>query len=366
MRSYAEISRQALAGNYSSIRRAVGETVEIVAVVKADAYGHGAVGVAQTLEVAGARWFAVTSIEEGMELRRAGVRGRILVLADFPRADLDAAAEFRLTLLLHSVDELEELDRWARRREICPRFHLKLDSGMGRLGLAEARVEDVAALLARCPHLRLEGLATHFASAEDFTSGQTDEQLERFRRLVRTLQPDLVHMANSAALAYRRETWTSMVRPGLALYGYLMPSRGREVPPAFDVEPVLSWKARVLAVKDVPAGAPLGYNAAFRADRPMRVAVLGAGYADGLDRRLSNGGTVLASGRRVPIVGLVSMDVCLVDLTASPDVAPGAYVTLLGCDGDESLWADELARHCGTIPYEILCRIGKRVVRIFR
>jgi alanine racemase len=366
MRSHAEISRKALAGNYRSIRNAVGDGVEIVAVVKADAYGHGALGVAQTLETEGARWFAVTSIEEGVELRRGGVRGRILVLADFPRAELDAVAEFHLTLMLHSVDELAELDRWARRREICPRFHLKLDSGMGRLGLAEARVQDVAALLARCPHLRLEGLATHFASAEDFTSGQTDEQLERFRRLADTLRPDLVHVANSAALAYRRETWTSMVRPGLALYGYLMPARGRQVPPAFEVAPALSWKARLLAVKDVPAGAPLGYNAAFRAERPMRIGVLGAGYADGLDRRLSNGGVVLAAGRRVAIVGLVSMDVSLVDLTASPEVSPGDYLTLLGRDGAESLWADEVARRCGTIPYEILCRIGKRVWRVYR
>jgi alanine racemase len=371
MRTFVEISRAALAANYQAIRAAVGEQVEILAVVKADAYGHGAVRVAQTLEDAGARWFAVTSIDEGVELRRHGVGGRIVVLAECARSELNTIAEFNLTLMLHSIEDLRDLDAWARMRECSPRFHLKFDSGMGRLGLAEARAGDVAELLEACPHLRLEGLATHFASAEDLGAGQTEQQLRRFSHLVdqlaaRGIRPAFVHAANSAALAYRPDTWGSMARPGLALYGYLMPPRGATAVARFQVQPVLTWKAQILTIKDMPAGVALGYNATFRTERPMRIGVVAAGYADGLDRRLSNGGFVLAAGARAPIVGLVSMDVCLVDLSASPGLRPGDYVTLLGREGDQTLDAAEIAEHCGTIPYEVLVRIGRRVTRVYR
>jgi len=396
MRTFVEISRAALAANYQAIRAAVGEQVELLAVVKADAYGHGAVWVAQTLEDAGARWFAVTSMEEGIELRRHGIGGRIVVLADCARSELNTIAEFNLTLMLHSLEDLRDLDAWARMRECCPRFHLKFDSGMGRLGLAEARVSDVAELLEACPHLRLEGLATHFASAEDLGArqteqqlptntphpppmtqledlgaGQTEQQLQRFSQLVdqlaaRGIRPAFVHAANSAALAYRPDTWGSMARPGLALYGYVMPPRGATAAARFQVQPVLAWKAQILTIKDVPAGVALGYNATFRTERPMRIGVIAAGYADGLDRRLSNGGFVLAAGARASIVGLVSMDVCLVDLSAAPGLRPGDYVTLLGREGDQTLDAADIAERCGTIPYEVLVRIGRRVTRVYR
>jgi len=367
LRTWLEISREKLIRNYQSIRQTVGEAIEVAAVVKADAYGHGAVEVARTLESAGAGWFAVTSVAEAIELRRAAVTGRILVLAE--SGQLDALAEFRLTPVLHSVEQVEELESWARRREIRPRFHLKLDTGMGRLGLHEAPAAEMAGRLSRCPHLLLEGLATHLASAEDFHSGQTEEQVERFHRAVELfaaqgLRPRYLHLANSAALAYRPPTWGSMVRPGLALYGCLMPPRGRPAAAsALALHPILNWRARILAVKDYAAGLPLGYDAAYRTTRPMRIGVIAAGYADGLDRRLSNGGPVLAGGRRTSIVGLVSMDVSLVDLTACPELRPGGSVTLLGQDGGARLDALELAGHCQTIPYEILCRIGKRVAR---
>jgi alanine racemase len=371
-RTFVEISRQKLIANYRVIRRTAGDGVEVVAVVKADAYGHGAVEVARALEGAGAGWFAVTSVAEGIELRRNGIRGRILVLADLARDQKNALAEFDLTLTVHSVDQLQDLEQWARLRQICPRVHLEIDSGMGRLGLEEARATEVADLLARAPHLRLEGLATHFASAEDLVSRQTEDQIRRFQQLAeqlaaRGIRPRFVHMANSAALAYWPQTRVSMVRPGLALYGYLMPPRGREpVEPPPCLDPILSWKARILTVKEYGAGAPLGYNASFRTDRPMRVGVVAAGYADGLDRRLSNGGIVLAAGRPARIVGLVSMDVCLVDLSAAPELAPGDCITLLGQDGDAKLDALQMAERCGAIPYEILCGIGKRCSRVYQ
>jgi len=371
MRTFVEISCAALAANFRAIRSAVGERIEVLAVLKADAYGHGAVRVAQTLEAAGARWFAVTSIGEGVELRQNGVRGRILVLAEFPRNDWNRVAEFNLTLMIHSVEDLRELAAWARLRQYSPQFHLKLDSGMGRLGMEEGRIAEFAEALAASPHLRPEGVATHFAAAEDLAGGQTQAQLDRFTRAVERLaaagiRPPLIHMANSAALAYLPSTWGAMVRPGLALYGYLMTPRGGGAAPAIQVQPALSWKAQILTVKDVPAGVARGYTAAYRTERPMRVGVIAAGYADGVDRRLSNGGVVLAAGARASIVGLVSMDVCLVDLSGAPGLRPGDYVTLIGTEGGETIDAHQIAGHCGTIPYEVLVRIGKRVTRVYR
>jgi alanine racemase len=371
-RSFVEISRQKLVENFEAVRRTVGSAVEVLAVVKADAYGHGAAEVARTLEGAGARWFGVTSIEEAIELRRAGIRARILVLAEAARDQYDALAEFDLAIIVHGLDQLAEISAWARGRSVSPAVHLKFDSGMGRLGIEEAHAARAAALLAEASHLRFEGLATHLASAEDLGGGQTEEQLRRFAQVVdcfvsRGLRPPLIHMANSAALAYWPRSWGTMVRPGLALYGYLMPARARPAPqhPPLRLEPVLTWKARVLVVKQYPAGAPLGYNASFRTERPMRIGVIAAGYADGLDRRLSNGGEVLAGGVRTRIMGLVSMDVSLVDLSAAPAVIPGDYVTLLGQEGAEALDACDLAARCNTIPYEMLCGIGRRVRRIY-
>ncbi|MBI3667240.1 MAG: alanine racemase [Acidobacteria bacterium] len=273
--------------------------------------------------------------------------------------------------MLHTVGQLRDLEALARRRQSSLDFHLEFDSGMGRMGIEEARAGEVADVLAAAPYLRLEGLATHFASAENMASGQTEEQLLRFNALVsklsaRGVRPPFIHMANSAALAYRADTWGTMVRPGLALYGYVMPSEGGQVQPVIHPAPILTWKAQIIAIKQYGAGVPLGYNASFTTPRPMRVGVLGVGYGDGLDRRLSNGGSVLAKGRLAPIVGLISMDVSLVDLSSSPEVVEGEYVTLLGAEGGLKQDALDLAAHCRTIPYEILCGISRRAPRIYR
>jgi alanine racemase len=372
VRSYAEISRSQLAANYRALRAAVcpasGSSVEVLAVVKADAYGHGAVEVSRTLAAAGAGWFAVTEVGEGVELRQAGLAGRIVLLEECLGAEFDALAEFNLTPTVQSVEQLRELDAWARGRESPFRIHVEFDSGMGRLGLPEGCAAEAAGLLAASSGLRLEGLSTHFASSEDFGSGQTADQLARFRHLLeqfaaRGLRPDVVHLANTAAVAYRPEAWGTMVRPGLALYGGVLPPVGAGIAPAFEVRPVLTWRARVLAVRDFGPGVPLGYGATYRTERSMRVGVAAAGYADGLSRRLSNGGPVLAGGYRTRLLGLVSMDSCLVDLTATPAVRPGDWVTLLGQDGAETLTAQDLADYAHTVPYEILCGLGRRVPR---
>ena len=373
MRSYAEISRSQLAANYQTLRAAVcplgGSSVEVLAVLKADAYGHGAVEVSRTLAAAGAGWFAVTDVGEGVELRQAGLAGRIVLLEECLAAEFDALAEFNLTPTVQSVDQLRDLDAWAHPRESPLRIHVEFDSGMGRLGLPEGCAAEAAGLLAASSsRLRLEGLSTHLASSEDFASGQTAEQAARFRYILdqfgaRGLRPDLVHLANTAAVAYRPESWGTMVRPGLALYGGVLPAVGARIAPAFEVRPILTWRARVLAVRDFGPGVPLGYGATYRTERAMRVGVVAAGYADGLNRRLSNGGPVLAGGHRTRLLGLVSMDSCLVDLTAVPAVHPGDWVTLLGQDGARSLTAQDLADYAQTVPYEILCGLGRRVPR---
>lgn len=372
-RTFVEISRQNLSHNFQAIQQAVGNGVAILAVVKADAYGHGAVEVARTLEQAGAGWFGVTSISEGIELRVTGINSRVVVLADLPLGDQDAFAEFGLTPVLHSLEQLQEWNARAPKAPLEARLkvHLKFDSGMGRLGLSEACAADAAELLACSQRLELEGLATHFASAEDLSSGQTEEQMSRFAEVVqafeaRGLRPQFLHMANSAGLAYWPQARGSMVRPGLALYGYLIPPKGGSPAPPFQLKPCLNWKAQIIAIKEHSTGVSLGYNATYRTPRAMRIGIVAAGYADGLDRRLSNGGTVLVGGRRVPIVGLVSMDLTLVDLTAAPGIQTGDYVTLIGREGDQALDAIEMAVHCGTTPYEILCGIGKRVTRLYR
>ncbi|MGH9657638.1 MAG: alanine racemase [Bryobacteraceae bacterium] len=361
-RSWVEISRGRIARNYRSVRAAVGPGVEVAGVVKADAYGHGAVEVARVLEAEGAQWLAVSSVEEGIGLRRSGVAARILVMAGFLRDEGEALVDARLTPVVHSVEEIAGLERIGR--PIA--FHLKIDSGMARLG-TRARAKWIASAVAVCRRARLEGLMTHFASAADFSSPQTEEQEARFDEVRARLaeagvRPEWVHMASTNAVAWdRRSTWRNMVRVGHALYGYVSPARGAAPARVLDVQPALAWKARILAVKDLPEGAPVGYGGSFRAPRPLRAGVLALGYADGLPHRLSGKGKVLAAGKPAAILGPVSMDLTTVDLSLAPELGPGDEVTILG----EGLDAQQIARAAGTISYAVLCGISPRVHRVY-
>lgn len=369
-RSWVEISRSRLASNFRAVRALVGPRAEVVPVVKADAYGHGAVEVARVVTAEGAGWLAVSCVEEGVALRDAGIRERILVMADcfpFSRA---ALVDYGLTPVVHSLEELAELNEYARSRQRRLRYHLKLDSGMGRLG-TRAGTDELAAAVHAAEWLDLEGLMTHFASAADFTSTQTDTQVAEFGRVRAALAhagivPKFLHAASTNSIAFgRRDAWYNMVRPGHALYGYLSPGRGDAPYPQLHVEPVLTWKARVLTIKNVPAGAPVGYGAMFRPTRPSRIAVLAVGYADGLPHRLSARGRVIACGQFVPIVGAISMDLTTIDATDVPALEPGAPVTLLGEEGGVSINAQQMGRMAGTISYDILCGIRTRVARVY-
>ena len=359
-RCWVEISRGRIAGNYRAVRAAA-LPAAILGVVKANAYGHGAVEVSRTLCDQGAEWLAVSSVAEGAALRDAGIASRILVMAGVMRGEHVAIAEFRLTPVVHSLDEL-------------PLFrgpiHLKLETGLNRLGTLAA-AEEIAQALRRAPYIHLEGLLSHLASAADFSSHQTEDQIQVFEEKLRALEvhgvrAEYVHLAGTNAVAYPRPgTTRTLARPGHAIYGYVSPARGHVRAPKFQVAPALQWKTRIVAIKDVPAGSRIGYGGSHVTAAPARIAVLAAGYADGVSHRLSNKGKVIAGGQFAPIVGTVSMDLTTIDITGCPKLAPGDVVTLLGREGDVVLDAQQIARTAGTISYNVLCGISARVERVY-
>jgi len=366
-RCYVEISRSRIAANYRAVRDAVGPGTQIIGVVKANAYGHGAVEVARVLAAEGAKWLAVSSVDEGIVLRRAGINCRILVMAGVMKWEHEAMREFRLTPVAHSLDDLRRFDEGAPLD-----VHLKIETGMNRLGAdGKDAAGEIAETILALRNARVEGLLSHFASAADFTSAQTEEQIREFNAIWQELaglgvRPALMHFASTNAIAYpRRDAWLSLVRPGHAIYGYVSRARGPAPPPILAVKPALSWRTRIISVKNVPAGSKVGYGGSFVAPSPMRLAVLAAGYADGVPHRLSNKGKVIAGGRFAPIVGTVSMDLTTIDVTNSPGMEPGDEVTLLGREGDVSLDAQEIARTAGTISYNVLCGISARVKRFY-
>jgi alanine racemase len=369
-RTWVEVSKRRIAENFRAIRDVLGPGVEIAGVVKADAYGHGAIEVSRILAAEGARWLAVSTVEEGVELRRAGIDTRLLVMADSLPSTRAALAEYDLTPVVHSFEDLRALDGFARSRGTRLRYHLKADTGMGRLGVA-ARAAGIASASGAASHLELEGLMSHLASAADYTTSQTECQIRTFADLCRDLSsvgiaPKLRHLASTHPIAYgRREAWFDMVRPGLGLYGYASPPAGPAPAKILHLQPALAWKAAVLATQEIPEGTPVGYGATFRARRPMRIAVVGAGYADGVLHQLSNRGHVVAAGTLVPIVGAVSMDLTTIDVTGCPSIQAGDAVTLLGSDGSASIDAAQIASLAGTIAYDVLCGIRSRVKRVY-
>jgi alanine racemase len=369
-RCWVEVSRRQIAENFQAVRHAVGPHVEVMPVVKADAYRHGAVEIARVLTQEGARWLAVSNVEEGVTLRQGGVTAHILIMGDFLTFERPALIDYELTPAIHSLAQLRDYDRMAAALARPLPYHLAIDSGMGRLG-TRARPVDVVETVLGCRHARFEGLMTHFASAANYESPQTGEQIAAFEEVRAALVdsgavPRYVHLSSTIPVAYgRREAWGNMVRPGHAIYGYVSPVRGQAPPPVLEVRPALNWKARILEVKDLPVGARVGYGAMFRAERPTRMAVLAVGYADGMPHRLSNKGKVIAAGRLVPILGAISMDLTSIDVTECPQLQPGDAVTLLGREGGVSLDARQIARTAGTISYSVLCGIGQRVKRIY-
>jgi alanine racemase len=350
LRSWVEVSLDQIAANYRAVKETVG-AVEVMPVVKADAYRHGASAVAHRLEEEGVRWLAVSNVMEGVRLREEGLRSRILVMADTLAAGGDAWRSHRLTPVLHRLEDVASLPQGLR-------YHLKVDSGMSRLGVRAEPDEIVRAVRGTA----IEGIMTHLASSANFASSQTAEQVAAFEDLASQLPVEYVHLSSTSPIHFGlRHTWRNLVRPGLALYGYVSASRGAAPAQLLKVAPALTWKARILLVKDLPAGARVGYGGLYTADRPLRIAILGAGYADGIPHRLSNRGLVMAGGQIVPMLGAVSMDVTTIDVSTAPELHIGDEVTLLG----PGLDAQAMARAAGTIAYAVLCGINSRVSRVF-
>ena len=371
--TWADVSLGNLRQNYRAVRDYVGSRVTVCAVVKAYAYGHGAVECARALEAEGATWMGVTSLDEAIPLREEGIAARILLMTGFWRGEEEEIVRLGLTPTVWEVGHIELLERAAVRIGAQHAIHLKLDSGMGRLGAAPEDLPKICAALKASPHLQLEGFATHLASSEVLDAPSVAEQLKVFadaRRVLREagFNPPLVHAANTSAVISHHESWNTMVRPGLALYGYHLPFEraGREVSGAglkLDLKPVLTWKTRILSIREMRAGQALGYGGTYVTKAPARIAVLPVGYADGLNRGLSVGGRVIVREHYAPIVGRISMDLTLADVTGIPGIAVADEVVLLGSHDGLSMDAREHAELAHTIPYEILCAISKRVPR---
>lgn len=369
--AWTEIDLRALVGNLRHLRRAVAPA-RVLAVIKADAYGHGAVEVARALEGAGVDMLGVALLEEGAEVRREGVSAPILVLGVPRPGQLPYYRRYRLTPVVSGLDQLLMWREYlAGPGGAAQPVHLQVDTGMTRLGIGEAELPRALELIRESPHLELAGFLSHFADADILTSERNPGQERRFAGLLAGLPPETlsgltVHMANSAAALHRPASRHDLVRLGLALYGY-DPAGAAE-----GLEPVMSVKTRTVLVRDIAPGTRVSYGGRWTAGRPSRIGVLPVGYADGYTWRLTGGAEALVRGRRLPIVGSVSMDMIFVDLT---DLAPpgpagrtapievGEEVVLLGRQGAERITAVELAEHAGTIPYELLCLLGLRLTR---
>jgi alanine racemase len=337
----------------------------IVAVVKANAYGHGSGPVALALERAGATMLACADIEEAIVLRRAGVRCEILVFGALGVSDVTGIFEYKLTPTISTPSAGKALQEAAARRGTTLKYHLKIDTGMNRLGLRHDNLPRTLPELFASPNLALDALYTHFATADEPDHPLMEEQRVRFERVRAHLEtlgvrPRLVHAANSAALLRDSRVWYDLVRPGLLLYGVVPPPLASTIP----LRPALSLRSRLVAVKHIRTGETVSYGGRFTAQRPTRVAVVPAGYADGIDLRMAGRGVVLVRGRRAHIVGAVCMDMILLDIT-DIEAYPGDEVVLLGTQGDERLDVREMAASIGTIPWEVLCRLGSRIERIY-
>src|SRR5467141_821578 len=385
---WAEVSLGALTHNLEAIREYVNPAQEkrksprkILSIVKGNGYGHGGPEVAKALEKAGSDCFGVTCTDEGIAVRQNGVRKPILVLTSFVPGEESRLVEHDLTAVIHRCEQLALLNRAAARRggKKHVSFHLKMDTGMNRLGIATGDVECFARQLAKCKHLRLGGVMTHFASSEAFAPSpqgqQTLEQEQNFfaaRDRLRKLGigTGIMHMANSAAIAVRPESWGDMVRPGVILYGYHPgydpPEQRAEAERRLPLKPVMSLRTRIISLRRVPVGGGVGYGANFTAQRPTVIAVLAAGYGDGIHRSLSNSrGCVLVRGKLAPIIGIVSMDVTMIDVTDVANIEVGDIVTVYGSDGEHVHPANAVARSIGTVTSDLLCAVTARVPRIY-
>ncbi|MFA4967642.1 MAG: alanine racemase [Candidatus Margulisiibacteriota bacterium] len=363
MNTYAEISLEAVKHNIAEIRKLLKAGTRFMAVTKANAYGHGAVAVSRAAIEAGADYLAVANLREALELREAGMVSPILILTESPTSVMDEVVQHQLTQTIYSFSEAKALSDEAVKRKKTARLHIKVDTGMGRVGVMPSEASALIAKISSLPALTIEGVFTHFAKAEEHNDSYTKEQFEKFRSLFPKFENiPIKHAANSAATLFHPDTHLDMVRVGLMLYGiYPQGNSNRTI----DLKPALSFKSRVVYLKRVPAGTLISYGGIYETKKETSIATLPVGYADGYSRRLSNRGKVLINGKRYPVVGHITMDMTLVNV-GDDKISVGDEAVLIGSQGIEAITADEIATLDDTISYEVICGIGKRVPRIYR
>ncbi len=365
--TWAEVDLGVIGRNLRLIKQMVGPHRSIMAIVKADAYGHGAKQVARVALRAGADWLGVAFPEEGAELRDSGIAAPMVVLGPVFPEQVGLALGKDLSVSVSGMELARALEQEAAKRGVWAKVHVKVDTGMGRLGIPLDQALDFLRKLSSLPHLMIEGLYTHLATAEEPNSHFAMEQLSRFLEVDQKaralgIKIPFRHAANSAGLLFFEQSRLDIVRPGIMIYGC---SPNPDAPNPLPLGPALSWKTRVAHLKGVEAGESISYGRTFVASGPMKVAVLPLGYGDGLPRKLSNRGEVLIRGHRAPIVGMICMDMTIVDVTSVHGVELGDEVVLVGRQEGQEIRAEEMAQWAGTISYEILCGIGKRVPRLY-
>lgn len=372
-RSWADISLDNLNHNYQQLRKKVPSGCRFLGVVKADAYGHGAVPIGRHLCELGAEYLAVSNIEEAVQLRRSGLRGPILILGYTPPFYTQDLAAMNLRQEVHSLDYARRLNERLAGTGRQLRIHIKLDTGMSRLGFFaydhESTIEELKEI-AQMPSLRIEGVFTHFPVADSVDGADanfTRTQFERFQQMLSALklvgiEPEIRHCCNSGASILYPEYALDMIRPGIATYGVLPSGDLREM---IDLRPVMSLRSTIFQIREFEPNITISYGRTYTTRDPERIAVIGIGYADGLSRSFSNNISFLLHGKRVPQVGRICMDMCMVDVTSVPEAKVGDIVTIFGEDGGDSIEVDSMANRLGTIPYELLCGINKRIPRIY-
>lgn len=388
----AEIDISALIHNLNEAKRLSGSERAILTVVKADAYGHGAVKAAKAFVKNGIRHLGVALVEEGIELRDSGIKASIVILGGLFESQIPEIIKYNLTPVVYQRGFLHGLAKSARRKKMQANIHIKIDTGMGRVGLLPSEAKGFVKEAAALPNIKIEGIMTHFADADLADKGYAEKQLSDFTKIVDELKKDRIaipyqHIANSAALISLNSNLFNMVRPGIMLYGYapfynppVFPltrggvKEGLKRGETEDLErgrgelnliPVMSLKTRIMHLKKVPAGACISYGRTFTTNRESIIATLPVGYADGYSRRLSSKGSVIVRGKIAPIVGRVCMDMMMIDVTDIEGAAINDEVVLIGRQGDNTITADDIARLTDTISYEVLCSIGKRVPRVY-
>jgi alanine racemase len=368
--TWAVIDLDALAANFKTVKQKVGPAVTVMGVVKANAYGHGAVACARRLAAEGAEWFGVALPEEGVELRTAQIPGRILCLGGFWNSQAALCIEQQLVPVVYRLEMIEAFDRAAREKNIIADVHVKIDTGMGRLGVRFDEVAEFADALRQFNNIRVDGFITHFAAADEPSCGPlTHDQIERFKAGVATFRergfvPTYYHLANSAAVFGQPEAWGNLVRPGGVLYGLwrdILSPVDRNV----SLRPVMSLQSRITLLKWVPKGETVGYGCTFEASRKTLVATVPIGYDDGYMRALSNRGHTIIRGVYATVIGRISMDLTLIDVTNVPGVALDDEVVLIGASGALAVSAEDIARTAGTLSYEVTCGVSGRVPRIY-